>query len=84
MSFRSGILIDVNISRFTWKQLVGDEITKDDIKMIDGKWVTDLDQILEDSKNLDDKKFNDKYSKTYKMSTILSSTKSVDLIENGS
>ena len=47
MSFRSGILLDLFISRFTWKQIVGDEITKDDLRMIDELFVKDIDRIYE-------------------------------------
>jgi len=31
MSFRSGILLDMNLSRFVWKQIAGDEVTKKDL-----------------------------------------------------
>lgn len=39
MSFRSGILLDLNISRFTWKQVVGEEVTKEDLRLIDEHFV---------------------------------------------
>lgn len=39
MSFRSGILLDLNISRFTWKQVVGEEVTKEDLRLIDDHFV---------------------------------------------
>ena len=39
MSFRSGILLDLNISRLTWKQIVGDEVTKEDLRFVDEHFV---------------------------------------------
>jgi hypothetical protein len=39
MSFRSGILLDLNISRLTWKQIVGDEVAKDDLRFVDEHFV---------------------------------------------
>jgi hypothetical protein len=46
MSIRSGILLDLNISRFVWKQIAGDEVTKEDLRFIDDLYVKDLDNIL--------------------------------------
>ena len=84
MSFRSGILLDLNISRFVWKQIVGDEVTKDDVKAMDGLYVKDLDAVLDKSKTLSDEEF-DKYRQEsgHTMSTLLSNDSVVDLIENG-
>lgn len=46
MSIRSGILLDLNISRFVWKQIAGDEVTKEDLRFIDDLYVKDLDNVL--------------------------------------
>ena len=72
MSFRSGILLDLYISKFTWKQIVGDEITKDDLRMIDELFVKDLDRILESSKTLSEDEFKSEYGETHTMSILLS------------
>jgi hypothetical protein len=52
MSFRSGILLDLYIFKFTWKQVVEDGITKDNLRMIDECFLKYLDRILESSKSL--------------------------------
>ena len=39
------ILLDINISRFVWKQIVGDELTKEDIRFIDALFYQDLETI---------------------------------------
>ena len=84
MSFRSGILLDLNISRFVWKQIVGDEVTKDDVKAMDVLYVKDLDAVLEASKTMSDEEFEKAHAESgHTMSTRLSSDAVVDLIENG-
>jgi len=52
MSFRSGILLDLYIFKFTWNQVVEDGITKDNLRMIDECFLKYLDRILESSKSL--------------------------------
>jgi hypothetical protein len=47
MSFRSGILLDVYLSRFVWKQIAGIEVTKADLKMVDELFVKNIDEVLE-------------------------------------
>lgn len=34
-SIRSGILLDLDISRFVWKQITDDEVTIADLELID-------------------------------------------------
>lgn len=46
MSFRSGILLDMNLSRFVWKQIAGDEVTIIDLKVIDERCVNTIDEIV--------------------------------------
>jgi hypothetical protein len=46
MSIRSGILLDVNISRFVWKQIVGDTVNKEDLRFVDELFVKDIDRVL--------------------------------------
>lgn len=72
MSFRSGILLDLYISKFTWKQIVGDEVTKDDLRMIDDLFIKDLDRILESSKSMTEEEFNLEFGETHTMSILLS------------
>lgn len=82
MSFRSGILLDLNISRLTWKQIVGDEVTKEDLRFVDEHCVRQIDEIVEKSKVLSDAEFAEQF-KDYTMSTTLSNDEVVDLAENG-
>ena len=83
MSIRSGILLDINISRFVWKQIVGDELTKEDVRFIDDLFYQDLETILAKSKELSDEEFDSAFGETHTMSTLLSDDTVVDLEENG-
>jgi hypothetical protein len=83
MSVRSGILLDINISRFVWKQIVGDEVAKEDIRFIDGLFVKDIENVLAKSKELSDEEFTKEFGETHTMSTLLSDDSVFDLIENG-
>lgn len=82
MSFRSGILLDLNISRFTWKQIVGEELSKDDLKMIDDHFVRQVDEIAECAKTLSDTEFAEKF-KDYTMSIMQTNGDVVDLVPKG-
>jgi len=82
MSFRSGILLDLNISRLVWKQIVGDEVTKDDLRDVDLIFVQELERIQKQSTVLSDEEFATEF-KDYTMSTMLSNDEVVDLTENG-
>jgi len=84
MSFRSGILLDINLSRFVWKQVVGCPVTLDDLNLVDEMLVKNLKDIVEKAASLSDKEFAKEFSETHTMSILLSSGKSVDLVENGS
>lgn len=83
MSFRSGILLDVNLSRFIWKQVAGRQLTKEDLPFIDELFVKDLENVLEKSKTLSDEEFDKEFGDTHTMSTLLSNDQVVDLVENG-
>jgi hypothetical protein len=52
MSFRSGILLDLNLSRFVWKQIVGRQLTIEDLKFVDELYVKDLENVLEKASQL--------------------------------
>jgi len=54
MSFRSGILLDMNISRFIWKQVVGDEVGINDLKFIDLRQVEAMEEIVKASKTMNE------------------------------
>lgn len=82
MSFRSGILLDLNISRFTWKQVVGEEVNKDDLRLVDDHFVRQLDEIALKSKAMSEAEFAEEF-KDYTMSIILSNDETVDLIPKG-
>lgn len=84
MSFRSGILLDINISRFVWKQIVGTPVTIDDLNLCDEMFVKNLFEILEKGPSMTDEEFAKEYGETHTMSILLSNGKSVDLVENGS
>lgn len=84
MSFRSGILLDLNLSRFIWKQVAGRELTKEDLSFIDTLFVKDLDNVLAKSKTMSDEEFDTEFGETHSMSVMLSNDKVVDLVENGS
>lgn len=89
MSFRSGILLDIHLSRFIWKQIVGDQLALTDLKYIDGKYVQSLEEMLADSKALSDEEFKTKYEYVYTMSVALSASATEEnkpitkLVENG-
>jgi E3 ubiquitin-protein ligase HECTD3 len=83
MSIRSGILLDLNISRFVWKQIAGDEVTMEDLRFIDDLYVKDLDNLLAKSKELTDEQFTLEFGETHTMSTMLSDNRVVDIVENG-
>ena len=83
MSFRSGILLDVYLSRFVWKQIAGIEVTKADLKMVDELFVKNIDEVLEQSKSLTKEEFDAQVGSVYSMSVLLSSGDWYDLIENG-
>jgi len=83
MSIRSGILLDITISRFVWKQIVGEELTKEDVRFIDDLFYQDLETILAKSKELSDEEFDKAFGETHTMSTMLSDDTVVDLVENG-
>jgi hypothetical protein len=83
MSFRSGILLDINISRFIWKQIVGKPLTRKDLILIDDQQARNLDDILNDSGQLSDQEFQVKYGSDFTMSTLLSDGSVVDLVEGG-
>jgi len=84
MSFRSGILLDINLSRFVWKQIVGTKLTIDDLKVIDEMFVNNLTEVLKKAEEQTDEEFKAHYGETMTMSTHLSDGSSVNLIENGS
>ena len=83
MSFRSGILLDINLSRFIWKQIVGKPLARKDLILIDEQFAKNLENILADSKSLSDEEFAGKYSSDFTMSTLLSDSSVVDLVEGG-
>ena len=83
MSFRSGILLDINLSRFIWKQIVGKPLAHKDLILIDEQFAKNLENILADSKSLSDEEFAGKYSSDFTMSTLLSDSSVVDLVEGG-
>jgi hypothetical protein len=83
MSFRSGILLDLNLSRFIWKQVAGRELVKEDLAFIDTLFVKDLDNVLAKSKTMSDEEFDAEFGETHSMSTMLSNDQVVDLVENG-
>jgi len=84
MSFRSGILLDLNLSRFIWKQVAGRELTKEDLSFIDTLFVKDLDNVLAKSKTMSDEEFDAEFGETHSMSVMLSNDQVIDLVENGS
>lgn len=81
MSFRSGILLDMNLSKFVWKQIAGEEVNKADLHAMDGRCVNLIDEIVEESKNSDEE-FNKKFG-SLMMSTKFSGGQEVELIEGG-
>ena len=82
MSFRSGILLDINISRFVWKQIVGTPVTIDDLNMVDELFVKNLQEVLEKSKTMTDEEFIKEFT-DHTMSTLLSNGEIKDLIDGG-
>lgn len=83
MSFRSGILLDVSLSRFVWKQVAGIEVTKADLKFVDELFVNSIEDVVAKSKSLSDEEFKQQVGSVYNMNVLLSSGEMVDLIENG-
>lgn len=86
-SIRSGILLDLDISRFVWKQITDDEVTIDDLELSDFQFVKDLKDILAKSKVLGEQEFNSEFKDRF-MVTLLSNREEteaivVDLVENG-
>lgn len=82
LSIRSGILLDLNISRFAWKQITGDQVTLEDLSFVDKLYVTDLENVLAKSKSLSDEEFEKEFADRT-MSTMLSNDQLVDLVDNG-
>ena len=82
MSFRSGILLDLNLSRFVWKQIVGKQVTIEDLKFVDELFVKDLENVLEKATSLTDEEFAKEFP-SHTMSTLLSNGQVHDLIQNG-
>ena len=83
MSFRSGILLDLSISKFTWKQIVKEKLNRNDLRRVDLLFVKDLEKIEEEAIKMTDEEFTKEFGTTHTMSVMLSNNQVVDLEENG-
>lgn len=83
MSFRSGILLDVSLSRFVWKQIAGIELTKADLRCVDELFVNGIEDVVEKSKSLSDEEFQQQVGSIYNMNVLLSSGEMAYLVDNG-
>ena len=81
MSVRSGILMNLNIPSFIWKQLTDEEITLRDLANIDTMTVSILEDLKDIEKKMDEETFLMGYDLNF--TTILSNGEEIELIPGG-